>query len=408
MWRRLVPVLALMTVALVPAACGSDETAAPGDPVITPDPVLTPDPVPVVPEATPEPQVTPTATVADATPVVTPAECVRRIPLRTRLGQLLMPMVVPADYGALGPVAETHAVGAVALLGAPTADELEVLAAARARSGVLPLLVASDEEGGTVQRLVNVFGPLPTAEALAASLSVGEVEEIFARYGEQLASVGVGMALAPVLDVGGGPGIASRSFSSDPEVVRDYAAAVVAGYRSAGVVPVLKHFPGHGAASADTHYSPATTAPLGELLGRDLVPFAALLVPDGGVGPDVAVMVGHLVVPELTGGLPATLSPAAVDGLLRTDLGFDGLVVTDALNMVAVSRLWTTPVAVELSLVAGADLAIIDDLTVAAAVVDHLEGAVGAGSLDEARVDLSVQRVFAAKGVDPCTVADGL
>ncbi|MCB0995018.1 MAG: hypothetical protein KDB21_08015, partial [Acidimicrobiales bacterium] len=387
----------VLVVVLAGAGCGdddADEAASSG-----------PTPTAVAGGSTPAtaspsgPTVTPAPTSAAGTP---DTGCLAELPERMRLGQLLMAMVVPADYPLVVQAAEDHSVGAVALLGAPTQADMSVLSEAGPAGGALPLTVASDEEGGTVQRLANVFGPLPTAEALAASLPPDEVEAMFAAYGAQLTSVGVGMALAPVVDVGSGPGIASRSFSSDPDVVVEYGAAVIAGYQQAGLTPVIKHFPGHGGASADTHDVLAQTAPIDELRARDLVPFEALAT-DG-----VAVMVGHLVVPGLTDGLPASLSPAAIDGLLRGELGFDGLVLTDALNMGALTSRWSTAEAVELSLLAGADVAIIDSLTVVPAVIDRLQDALASGRLTEERIDRSVQRVFAAKGLDACVVASEL
>jgi len=214
---------------------------------------------------------------------------------------------------------------------------------------------------------------------------------------EALAGLGVTVDLAPVLDVGGSPGIGDRSFSDDPEVVSTHGIAFAEGLMAGGLVPVVKHFPGHGRANADSHDELATTPPLDELWEVDLLPF--ILTPDG-----AAVMVGHLAVPGLTGGVPATLSPAVVTGLLRDDLGFDGVVLTDDLAMGAVANLLDVATAARLALIAGADLLMIGGLANVVPAAWSLIAALDDGSLDEQWLDEAVQRVLAMRGVDPCTL----
>jgi beta-N-acetylhexosaminidase len=285
-------------------------------------------------------------------------------------------------------------VGSVALLGSPSSADLAGLQAIDATAAV-PFLVASDEEGGRVQRLASLLGVVPAAADLAAR-TPEEIADIFRTYGSKLASVGVDVAFAPVVDVGGGPGIGSRAFSDDPAVVTADAGAVIDGYVAAGITPVIKHFPGHGSASGDTHLGFATTPPIDVLRTRDLLPFAEL------VDREVWVMVGHLLVPGLTEDLPASLSPAAIDGLLRGELGFDGVVVTDALGMGAVAQRWTNPEAALLALLAGADIVMVESPAVVPAVLDHLAAALDDGTLPRGTIDDSLVRVLAAKGVEPC------
>ncbi|MEM7284949.1 MAG: glycoside hydrolase family 3 N-terminal domain-containing protein [Actinomycetota bacterium] len=379
----------LIAVALLVAACGSSPgpvltAAATSTPI--PEPTATPVPTPTptpVPTATPTPEPTPT-------PV---PDCLADVPLRTQLGQLMFPLAAPAELALLDQLAAAREVSGVITLGAPTLDQLAGIADMDA-AGV-PLIVASDEEGGRVQRLAHLFGSVPSAREIAAGTAATAVET-FAAYGRELAAAGVGMAIAPVVDVGGGPGIGDRAFSDDPTVVAEYGAAVVEGYRQAGVTPVIKHFPGHGSASADTHLAFATTPPIETLRAVDLLPFQALL------GDDVPVLVGHLLVPGLTEDLPTSLSPAAIDGLLRGELGFGGVVITDALGMNAVSDRWDNAEAAVLAISAGADLVVLDDPTLVSPVLDELEAAVAAGTLDAAKVRASVERVLALKGTDPC------
>ena len=160
---------------------------------------------------------------------------------------------------------------------------------------------------------------------------------------------------------------------------------------------VGKHFPGHGGASGDTHQGFATTRPLDQLRERDLIPFAEL------ASPDVWVMVGHLLVPGLTDDdVPTSLSPAAIDGLLRREFGFDGIVITDALGMGAISNRWPAPEASRLALVAGADMVIVNAPYEVVPVLDHLVASLADGSLSRSSVDDSLVRVLDHKGVDPC------
>jgi len=203
------------------------------------------------------------------------------------------------------------------------------------------------------------------------------------------------------VDVGDQPAnsvIGDRAFSADPAVVVRYAGAFADGLRAAGVLPVLKHFPGHGHASGDSHKGRVTTPPLAELRSTDLRPYEQLL----GTGK-VVVMVGHLDVPGLTDGLPTSLTPATYR-LLRDDYRFDGLVVTDDLGaMKAVTGTFTLPEAVLTALAAGADQALwssgAQDATAVGKLLDSLEKALADGRLDPAANDRAVARVLEAKGV---------
>jgi beta-N-acetylhexosaminidase len=324
--------------------------------------------------------------------------CVGRMPLRIQLGQLLVPLATPGDLAVVADLGARGRIGGVVLLGAPTRDQVAQLDLADAAG--LPLMVASDEEGGRVQRLAGALGALPSA-AVQATRPVREVRRLFRDYGRALADYGVDVALAPVVDVGGGPGIGDRAFAADPAVVTRYARAVVAGYRQSGIVSVIKHFPGHGRASADTHYGLATTPPIEELERTDLVPYRELLDE-----VDV-VMVGHLLVPGLTERRPTSLSRRTITGLLRRDMGFDGVVITDALGMGAVARRWSNPEAALLALQAGADLAMIDSVGQTRPTLDHLARAVRSGELPRRRVVTSVVRSLELRDIDPCALGAG-
>lgn len=263
------------------------------------------------------------------------------------------------------------------------------------REDLLPQIVAVDDEGGRVQPLAGVLDDIPSAASLT-EVSAGDVEAAAAKRGEQLNDIGVDVVFAPVADVGGGAGIGDRSFSDDPAVVASYAGAYARGLRSSGVLPVLKHFPGHGRASGDSHNAPAATPTLAELRQLDLVPYEELLTE-----LPVGVMIGHLDVPGFTeNGVPASLSPAVV-GLLRGSYEYDGITFTDDLvAMQAVTDRFSVPEAVERALIAGIDMPLLARDTDIGAVLDQLTDAVQTGRLTETRVAAALDRIVEASGCE--------
>lgn len=256
------------------------------------------------------------------------------------------------------------------------------------RGDDLPLLVAVDDEGGRVQPMAGVLDELPSAATLAAE-PPDALAALAEDRGAALLDLGINLVFAPVLDVGSAGGIGDRSFGDTSDVVTSTAGPYAAGLRQAGVLPVLKHFPGQGHADADTHETAAAVPSLDLLRSSDLVPYDAILA----AGPN-GVMVGHLDVPGLTeGGVPASLSPAAI-GLLRAGYEFDGLVVTDDLAaMQAVLSRFSVPEAAERALSAGADLLLLSQPADVEAVLDRLEEAVSLGRIPGRRLDAALARV---------------
>ena len=269
-----------------------------------------------------------------------------------------------------------------------------------ANLGPLPLAVSVDEEGGRVARLSALIGPAPSARTLAQTQTPDQVYQLALARGRQMRGLGITVDFAPVVDVSSQAAntvIGDRSFAADPATVTAYAGAFARGLRDAGVLPVLKHFPGHGQGSGDTHTGSVSTPPLAELQNTDLVPYRTL----AGQVP-VAVMMGHIEVPGLTGNVPASLSPAAV-GLLRSGgyggPAFNGPVFTDDLSsMAAISGRYGVPEAVLRALQAGNDVALWVTTDQVPAVLDRLEQAVGNGELAMAGVEGSVLRMAGIKG----------
>jgi beta-N-acetylhexosaminidase len=200
-----------------------------------------------------------------------------------------------------------------------------------------PLFLGVDQEGGVVERLRGAATRFPTFMSTGAAGDVALTERAYAASGAELRRLGFTADFAPDADVTSGPGdptIGSRSASSRPADVAEHVVAAARGFGAAGVVPVVKHFPGHGSVPADSHVTlPVQTKTLVELEDTDLVPFRTAV--EAGVP---AVMVGHIDVRAVDPRVPSSLSHKVTTGLLRDGLGFDGLVVTDSLEMAAVTR----------------------------------------------------------------------
>jgi beta-N-acetylhexosaminidase len=247
-----------------------------------------------------------------------------------------------------------------------------------------------------VQRIDTLVGSIPSAREMARTMSAAEVRDLAEERGKQLRDRGVTVDYAPDTDVSDQPArsvIGDRAFSADPDVVRQYALAFAEGLQAAGVRPVLKHFPGHGRADGDSHQSLVATPPLDDLRDNDLVPYEQI-----GEYGEVGVMVGHLDVPGLTSGAPASLSEDAYR-LLRTEYEFTGPAITDDLGaMRAISDQYSLPEAVLRALDAGADQALWSSGGRTAEVLDRLEQALGSGDLPEQRVREALARVLLAKG----------
>src|SRR6478735_2537906 len=355
------------------------------------------------PSAEPKPSNTSMARPLPAAPV--PPACgdvLAAMSTRDKLAQLLMVGVTGAD-DARAVVANQHIGGIMigswtdlSMMGPPLAD-------IAASASPLPLAVSVDEEGGRVSRLADLIGSQPSPRVLAQTMTPDEVRGIAFQRGQAMRNLGVTIDFAPVVDVteeSDDEVIGDRSFGSDPAKVVEFAGAYAQGLRDAGVLPVLKHFPGHGHASGDSHEGGVVTPPLADLQANDLIPYQTLTTQ-----APVAVMVGHMQVPGLTGDDPASLSPAAY-GLLRSGeyggLGVKGLVFTDDLSsMGAINERYGVADAVLKSLQAGADVALWVTTKEVPAVLDRLEKAVAAGELDMGKVDESMLRVAAVKGPHP-------
>ena len=260
----------------------------------------------------------------------------------------------------------------------------------------VPLFVAVDYEGGEVGSAPWV-SKQPSAAEVGGRADPGEARRVAEEIGRELGRGGVNTDLAPVVDTGSGAGIGSRSYGEDPALVARMGAASVEGFERAGVVSAAKHFPNHGPAFEDSHVArPVVDHDVQTVLRSDLPPFRAAV--EAGVP---MVMVSHLVYPALDPERPVSLSPAAIQ-LLREELGFDRVVVTDDLIMEGARRGGTTADAALRAVEAGADLLIISGpAEEQAAAYDAVVAAVESGEIPRERVDASVERIQSIKNRYP-------
>ena len=331
-------------------------------------------------------------------PVDVQRQCMALFDDSTLIGQTLMPGIAWDNTASILDELAAGTIGGWVVMGTPDATLATRVSEARAAAVIEPL-VAVDEEGGRVQRLRNVLNRLPSAAAQAAENTPEELRALIQAHSRDMVALGFDIDFAPVVDVGGGPGIGDRAFSDDVDEVILYAEAVRLGLADGGLLGVVKHFPGHGRASADSHVELPTSPPIEELQAIDLEPFRVAIA----AGAE-AIMVAHLDVTGLTAGMPASLSRDAVTGLLRDELGFDGLVLTDALDMGAVVQQWSTPQAVELALIAGNDIALLGNADEIDDIHAGVADALAQGRVDRARLVDAASMVFDAKGLFGCRV----
>ena len=258
----------------------------------------------------------------------------------------------------------------------------------------IPLFIATDQEGGIVQRLTSPGTVFPGNMALGATRSTDLAADSAGIIGTELSSIGINMNFAPVADVNVNPEnpvIGVRSFGEDPDLVSDMTVSQVQAYQDQKVIPTAKHFPGHGDTNVDSHYGlPIINHDLETLHNVDLKPFKAAI--DAGIE---AIMTAHIVVPALDdSGLPATLSKPIITGLLREEMGYDGLIVTDSLGMSGANVVEPERVPVE-AFKAGNDI-LLNPPDVEQSYNAMLE-AVESGEISEERVDESVYRILKAK-----------
>lgn len=334
-------------------------------------------------------------------PALTPeryaAILTQQLSLDDELGQLMMVQISGPDLSPDGiQMINAQGAGGVIFYGdnIQSGPQLQSLTSQLQHIASIPLLLSIDQEGGTVNRFYNLVGALPSAASLT---SPDQARQRGQQDATLLHGYGFNLNLAPVVDVGtSNPQLWSRTFGSSPDRVAAMAGAYLDGLQQSGLVTgCLKHYPGLGATTTDPHLGmPVLDRSRADWEAIDLAPYRTLLKTS-----DVrAIMVTHEMIPAVDPNLPSTLSPAILDGTLRQQLGYQGVVITDSLYMGALNAHWSVAQASVLAIVAGADIVIgpynpqmVQD------VKDALRGALADGTLSRARINTSVQRILALK-----------
>lgn len=373
---------------------GSDDVAAP---IATPSASAQPS-VSEVPSATASPSPSPSPTVETLAWGPTAADyeaalaTAQELPVERAAGQVIVAAYAGTSPDALTKIIEKYGLGGVMLQGDATSSEdltvaLTAAALAAGNERDWPVMTAVDQEGGVVARLRGMMPDLPGFMAAGAATDKTSVTDAYANQGARVVKLGFNTDFAPDADVTTGlsdPIIRTRSAGSDPQNVADTVDAAVAGYTQAGLITTIKHFPGHGSVSTDSHKGlPVQSATLADLEGRDLIPFASAI--DAGAP---AVMVGHIALAEW-GGDAASLAPGAYT-YLRDDLDFSGVAITDAMNMGAIVDYHRAGEATVMALKAGADMVLMPADTGAA--VSAVVAAVDSGDLPRTRLDEAAAR----------------
>lgn len=360
----------------------------------------------------PVPASTPALTTSSPAGHCSALQVLSRWPLPEVASQTIAVPVEESDVGAVA-AAVRSGVGGVLLFGAEAPADLgSQLAALRSVTfHHLGLLVMTDEEGGGIQRMANLVGSMPWPRQMAERMTPSRIYALTREVARKMVANGVSVDLAPVLDVDGRnvyPGSSDpdgyRSFSGSTSVVTRDGLAYLEGMMAGGVLPVVKHFPGLGGVSGNTDDGPARTLPWPTLKKVALPPFAAAIA--HGVP---AVMTSNAVVPGLT-TVPVSISQVATTTVLRREMGFRGLVITDSLSAGALSDIgYSVAKAAVAALRAGADVVLYGlssssaaDVNEAVAIRKAIVAAVRIGGFPRSLVDAEAAEVLAAKHVKLC------
>lgn len=331
----------------------------------------------------------------------------KEMPLRKKIGQLMMFGFhgTKPSKEILQMIEEEH-VGGVILFSRNIGTPEEVLHltselqnAAKRAAHPFPLLISIDQENGIVRRLGSGTTVFPGSMLLGAINDVEATERIAKATAEELKALGVNMNLAPVVDINNNPFnpvIGVRSFGETAEQVTRHGLASIKGHQAAGIIATVKHFPGHGDTDTDSHLDlPTIFHDLERLKQVELVPFQRAI--DDGTD---CVMISHVYFPALESrnNLPATLSKSLVNDLLRKQMGFDGVVTTDCLEMNAISKTVGTVEGALQAFIAGNDILMISHtFTYQKEAIERMVSAVENGEIDEEMIDQAVQRILNLK-----------
>lgn len=323
--------------------------------------------------------------------------------LDEKIGQMIFSGVAGTEMNAdTKEMMNTYHVGGIILFGdniesAPqTVEFLNDIKKAN-ESSASPLLLGVDEEGGKVTRMPDDVTSLPTSQAIASLDDADLSHQVGTVLGEQMNELGFNLDFAPVMDVNSNPDnpvIGDRSFGDNPDIVSELGIQTMKGIQSGNIISVMKHFPGHGDTGEDSHLElPKVDKSYDDLANLELIPFQNAIEN----GADVS-MIAHILLPQIDPEYPASMSEKVITNILREDIGFDGVVITDDLTMGAITDNYDIGEAALQSIQAGSDLMLVaHDYDNVANVFNTLKEAVKNGELSEERIDESVERIHALK-----------
>lgn len=357
--------------------------------------------------AVPSPESTPTPAL---TPVPEPdpfAEQLAAMTVEEKVGQLLIGGFEGTEIGDQATrLVQEYQVGGLILYGRNIAGAGQLVTLTNGLKALngdgIPLFLSIDQEGGGVDRMPPEVRRTPGAYCVGQTGSVPAAQSYGDVLAAECAAFGLNLDFAPVLDVWSNPGntvIGQRAFSADARTVAGLGPAAARRMMDQGVIPAVKHFPGHGDTAVDSHVGlPVVDKSPEELEETELIPFRAAIQSAGTDGQVPAVMVAHILLTQLDPERPASLSPAVVTGLLREELGFAGAVLTDDLTMGAVTQSYGLGEAAVLAVEAGCDILLVchgqDSVP---AVRTALLEAVASGRITAERLDESVYRILRLK-----------
>lgn len=390
----------LFCVAWLIPGCTNPEFTVSAHHVATPSHQMLPTPSPIVLT------INPTQQAADAR-LARVVRIMSGMSLEQKLGQLLLVEYLGTDYQASGlqTMIEQQFVGGFMYQESNhnfdppynVVTNVNAFSQKTMRAARIPLLIATDQEGGLVNRLYKFHGVQPSAADMSATGDPNVALAQGTQTAKWLLDLGINADLAPVVDVHtvDPPVLESRMFGRDPQTVALYAGAYLQGLQNNNVIGCLKHFPGLGAITTDPHMGlPTVSRSMTDLENIDLAPYRQLIP----TAKPAMIMATDVMMPAIDPTLPAELSPKAINGVLRGELGYTGVVITDGLYMQGISDHWSLGQAAVQSLIAGDDI-IEGPYTPAsvAEVITAIEQAILQGQLSIARINQSVQRILLMK-----------
>jgi beta-N-acetylhexosaminidase len=324
--------------------------------------------------------------------------------LDQKLGQLFMVQYWGYSYSSdLETMIHDQYAGGVIMYGAQmhTFNQTKNDIARMQEKAWMPLLISTDEEGGFVQRIMNIFGDRPGALETYQTGNLQNAVKLGNSTAHDLQAIGINTDLAPDVDVPvvQGPDQYMRTWGYTPQEVINWGGTYLRTIQADGEIACLKHFPGLGAATTDAHQDlPVVKRSQDQLYSTELAPYKYFVQSQNKLDNPGMIMTTDVLMPALDPTMPAELSHAIVTGILRNQLGYDGVVLTDALYMLGIAHKWSLPQAVVLAIEAGNDMILgVRDSTVLAESVTALKQAIANGSLSMARINESVARIIALK-----------